>query len=57
MNATKVLDIIDVAEVDRRGSRGIAVQVDHGRDDDVAKLFEKVRDEQGRLDLLVNIRL
>jgi NAD(P)-dependent dehydrogenase (short-subunit alcohol dehydrogenase family) len=43
-----------VAEVDRRGGRGIAVQVDHGRDDDVAKLFEKVRDEQGRLDLLVN---
>lgn len=43
-----------VAEVHRRGGRGIAVQVDHGRDDDVARLFQQVHDEQGRLDLLVN---
>jgi NAD(P)-dependent dehydrogenase (short-subunit alcohol dehydrogenase family) len=42
------------AEVDRRGGRGIAVQVDHGRDDQVAALFEQVGREQGRLDLLVN---
>src|SRR5262249_37878990 len=28
------------AEVDRRGGRGIAVRVDHGRDDEVAALFE-----------------
>jgi len=42
------------AEVDRRGGRGIAVRVDHGRDDEVAALFERVRREQGRLDLLVN---
>jgi NAD(P)-dependent dehydrogenase (short-subunit alcohol dehydrogenase family) len=42
------------AEVDRRGGKGIAVQVDHGKDDQVAALFEQVKREQGRLDLLVN---
>lgn len=41
-------------EVDRRGGRGIAVRVDHGKDDQVAALFEQVEREQGRLDLLVN---
>lgn len=42
------------AEVERRGGRGIAVQVDHGKDDQVAALFERIEDESGRLDLLVN---
>jgi NAD(P)-dependent dehydrogenase (short-subunit alcohol dehydrogenase family) len=42
------------AEVDRRGGRGIAVQVDHAQDSQVEALFEQVRREQGRLDLLVN---
>jgi len=42
------------AEVDRRGGRGIAVPVDHAKDDQVAALFDRVRREQGRLDLLVN---
>jgi NAD(P)-dependent dehydrogenase (short-subunit alcohol dehydrogenase family) len=42
------------AEVDRRGGRGIAVRVDHGEDDQVAALFEQVKREQGRLDILVN---
>lgn len=42
------------AEVERRGGRGIAVQVDHSQDSQVAALFEQVRREQGRLDLLVN---
>ncbi|MEX5709828.1 SDR family NAD(P)-dependent oxidoreductase [Parafrankia sp. FMc6] len=42
------------AEVDRRGGKGIAVQVDHGDDDQVAALFEQVEREQGRLDILVN---
>jgi NAD(P)-dependent dehydrogenase (short-subunit alcohol dehydrogenase family) len=42
------------AEVERRGGKGIAVQVDHGKDDQVAALFEQVEREQGRLDLLVN---
>ena len=42
------------AEVDRRGGKGIAVQVDHADDAQVAGLFEQVRREQGRLDILVN---
>jgi NAD(P)-dependent dehydrogenase (short-subunit alcohol dehydrogenase family) len=41
-------------EVDRRGGKGIAVQVDHADDGQVAALFEQVRREQGRLDILVN---
>jgi NAD(P)-dependent dehydrogenase (short-subunit alcohol dehydrogenase family) len=42
------------AEVDRRGGKGIAVQVDHANDGQVEALFDQVRREQGRLDLLVN---
>lgn len=42
------------AEVDRRGGKGIAVQVDHANDAQVAALFDQVKREQGRLDLLVN---
>jgi NAD(P)-dependent dehydrogenase (short-subunit alcohol dehydrogenase family) len=41
-------------EVDRRGGKGIAVQVDHANDAQVAALFERVKHEQGRLDILVN---
>jgi NAD(P)-dependent dehydrogenase (short-subunit alcohol dehydrogenase family) len=41
-------------EVDRRGGNGVAVHVDHADDDQVAELFEQVRNEQGRLDILVN---
>ncbi len=42
------------AEVDRRGGRGVAVQVDHSDDHQVAELFERVRSEHGTLDILVN---
>ena len=42
------------AEAARRGGKGIAVQVDHADDDQVARLFEQVRRDQGRLDILVN---
>src|SRR5882724_12088881 len=42
------------AEVDRRGGKGIAVEVDHGNDDRVEALFAQIEREQGRLDLLVN---
>ncbi|HMK86293.1 MAG TPA: SDR family NAD(P)-dependent oxidoreductase [Steroidobacteraceae bacterium] len=42
------------AEVVRRGGKGIAVAVDHAKDDQVAALFERVRRDEGRLDLLVN---
>jgi NAD(P)-dependent dehydrogenase (short-subunit alcohol dehydrogenase family) len=42
------------AEVNRRGGKGIAVQVDHANDTQVAALFAQVQREQGRLDILVN---
>jgi len=42
------------AEVGCRGGQGIAVQVDHAEDDQVASLFARVGREQGRLDILVN---
>jgi NAD(P)-dependent dehydrogenase (short-subunit alcohol dehydrogenase family) len=42
------------AEVDRRGGRGVAVQVDHSDDDQIAALIHRIRCEQGRIDLLVN---
>lgn len=41
-------------EVTRLGGRGIAVRCDHTREDEVAALFQRVVQEQGRLDLLVN---
>jgi NAD(P)-dependent dehydrogenase (short-subunit alcohol dehydrogenase family) len=40
--------------VTARGGRGIAVKVDHTSDREVEALFQRVRREQGRLDLLVN---
>jgi NAD(P)-dependent dehydrogenase (short-subunit alcohol dehydrogenase family) len=46
------------AECNERGSHsggsGIAVAVDHGDNAAVARLFEQVQSEQGRLDILVN---
>ena len=42
------------AEVDSRGGQGIAVQVDHGDEAQVAALFDQIQREQGRLDILVN---
>ncbi len=40
--------------VDALGGRGIAVAVDHNIDAEVAALFKRVTEEQGRLDVLVN---
>ncbi len=42
------------ALVDRAGGRGIAVQVDHLVPEQVRGLVDRIRDEQGRLDVLVN---
>ena len=42
------------AEVTELGGQGIAVRCDHRIDDEVAAFFDRVRDERGRLDLLVN---
>jgi len=36
------------------GGRGIAVRVDHGDDDQVRALFDRIAEEQGRVDILVN---
>jgi len=41
-------------QVSAAGGRGIAVQVDHLEPEQVAALVERVEDEQGRLDVLVN---
>ncbi|RUV34461.1 MAG: SDR family oxidoreductase [Mesorhizobium sp.] len=40
--------------VSANGGKGIAVQIDHLVADDVRKLVERIRTEQGRLDILVN---
>ncbi len=42
------------AEVTRRGGSGIAAPCDHRDDGQVEALFDRVRREQGRLDVLVN---
>jgi NAD(P)-dependent dehydrogenase (short-subunit alcohol dehydrogenase family) len=42
------------AAVTAAGGRGVAVRVDHRRDDEAAALFERVGQEEGRLDLLVS---
>ena len=39
---------------DERGGKGIAVPCDHANDDQVAALFEQIKRESGRLDILVN---
>ena len=36
------------------GGQGIAVACDHGNDEQVAALFDKIKSEQGKLDILVN---
>ena len=41
-------------EVTNRGGRGIAFRCDHTVDADVESLFERIRHEQGRLDVLIN---
>jgi dehydrogenase/reductase SDR family protein 1 len=42
------------AAVDDAGGRGVPVRCDHHDDAQVARLFERVREEQGRLNVLVN---
>ena len=41
-------------EVTARGGRGVAVRCDHTVDADVETLFDQIRADHGRLDLLVN---
>ena len=40
--------------VNAKGGKGIAVKVDHTRPEEVKALFDRVSEESGRLDLLVN---
>ena len=48
-------DIDATAErVNTAGGQGFAMQVDHGDDSQVQAMFERIGDEQGRLDILVN---
>ena len=41
-------------QVDELGGTGLAVRLDHDNDDEVRELFARIRQEQGRLDILVN---
>jgi NAD(P)-dependent dehydrogenase (short-subunit alcohol dehydrogenase family) len=41
-------------EVTRRGGQGIALRCDHANEFEVKSLISKVRDDRGRLDILVN---
>ena len=41
-------------EVTQLGGHGIAVPCDHGEDEQIEALFARVREEQGRIDILVN---
>jgi dehydrogenase/reductase SDR family protein 1 len=43
-----------VQMVNEAGGTGVAVQVDHGDDSQIAALFDRVRSDVGRLDILVN---
>ncbi len=42
------------AQVSALGGRGIAVQCDHEQDDEVKAVFERIKQSEGRLDVLVN---
>jgi len=41
-------------EVTRRGGQGIAVRCDHANEGDVEALIRRIREDQGRLEILVN---
>jgi len=41
-------------EVTRLGGKGIAIQCDHAVDEEIIALFQRLREEQGRIDILVN---
>ena len=43
-----------LAKVKERGSHGFLIQADVSRPDDISRMFEKVRDEFGRLDIFVS---
>lgn len=53
--ARRSLSIDETARiVNEQGGVGIAVYCDHTRDDEVEAVYDRIRQEQGRLDILVN---
>jgi dehydrogenase/reductase SDR family protein 1 len=44
-----------VAEIEAAGGRAVPVACDHGDDEQVSSVFRRIVDEQGRLDLVVNV--
>lgn len=42
------------AEISRRGGEAIPLRVDHTKEDEVDRLFDRIENESGRLDVLVN---
>src|SRR5687768_4045823 len=52
LSGTTIEDTADL--VTARGGTGIPVRVDHTIDAEIESLFEQVKSEQGKLDLLVN---
>lgn len=40
--------------VNEVGGKGVPIEVDLGKDDEIQSLFEKIREEEGRLDIHVN---
>src|SRR5882724_3373324 len=45
-----------VALIEEAGGRAVGLRVDHTREEEVAQLAARVRNEAGRLDVLVNSR-
>jgi NAD(P)-dependent dehydrogenase (short-subunit alcohol dehydrogenase family) len=43
-----------VAMIEEAGGRAVAVRIDHTREEEVARLADRVRNDAGRLDVLVN---
>ena len=41
-------------EVNQLGGKGIPIQCDHRNDEEVEAIFQRIRSEEGRLDILVN---
>ena len=45
---------VTAEEINKRGGSGVAVVCDHSKDDQIEALFDRIKREQGRLDVLVN---
>jgi dehydrogenase/reductase SDR family member 1 len=46
---------LTVAEIEERGGKAIAVACDHEDDAQVEAVFQRIQEEQGRLDVVVNV--